>query len=132
MDAGSSGPPFNTLKQSNAFLQHWFGEVVPKWLLILCYPEVVCINHYLCCRVQSVSCIDLDAVSISLPLSLSVSFVHFLPVCGLSVSAAAAVMFILSATPPPPGTTQALLGTFTRDRGSTVVPVGHVINYHWH
>lgn len=46
-------------------------------------------------------------------LSLSISF---LPVCGLSVSAAAAVVFILSAAPPPALTeacdTQALLGSF--------------------
>lgn len=49
-------------------------------------------------------------------LARSVSITSLLPVCGLSVSAAAAVMFILSATPPPPCTetldTQALLGTF--------------------
>ena len=52
-------------------------------------------------------------VHISATLSLSISF---LPVCGLSVSAAAAVVFILSATRPPALTeacdTQALLGSF--------------------
>lgn len=68
------------------------------------------------------SCISLDAASISQPLS---SPTYVLPVCGLSLSTAAAVMFVLSATPPPPrtetGDTQALIGTFTRGRGSVGV-----------
>lgn len=88
-----------------------------------CFPKYVLLSLVL----LDAECTDADAASISLRLSLSISF---LPVCGLSVSAAAAVVFILSATPPPALTeacdTQALLGSFSGGWAGGATTGGHV------
>lgn len=100
VDAGSSGPSFNMQKCIfktwlclDMLFSGYFLFSVTQWLF--CNVTTACVVGCKVCRLGR--CLLISA-TFSPPL---VSATSLLPVCGLSLSAAAAVMFILSATPPP-------------------------------
>lgn len=99
---------FRMFSEQMAVYSLLFSGCFVTWLLLLVVFDAKCSTYRLGCRVCYLWHF----------LSRSVWTTSLLPVCGLSVSAAAAVMFILSATPPPPHTetcnTQALLRTFNK------------------